>query len=181
VSIFFDAKQGITAVETAKKAGTRKGVPAKLEDMSASEQAAVKQAVEQAKGASAFIDLNRLANTVDGYEKKPNYIVKSALGMELIWCPPGSFHPVILTTGFYLGKYEVTQEQYEKVMGNNPSEFTGDKLPVELVSWNDAVVFCEELNKKERIPRGWEFSFAYRGTMGVCLSSRYDDSLQLGG
>jgi formylglycine-generating enzyme required for sulfatase activity len=163
---FLDAKQHTTAVETAKKAGTRRGVPAKLEDMSASEQAAVKQAVEQAKGASASIDLNRLANTVDGYEPKPNYIVKSALGMELIWCPPGGYvrgdgdsaHQVILTKGFYLGKFEVTQEQYEKVMGNNPSQFKGDKLPVVQVSWNDAVEFCDELNKKERIPRGWEFA-----------------------
>ena len=164
---FLDAEQIATPVETAKKAGTRKGVPAKLEDMSASEQAEVKQAVEQAKGASASIDLNRLANTVDGYAPKPNYIVKSALDMELIWCPPGSFimgpfrndeaHPVILTKGFYLGKYEVTQEQYKKVMGNNPSQFKGDKLPVEMVSWNDAVAFCEELTKKER-NRGWEFA-----------------------
>ena len=67
-------------------------------------------------------------------------------------------HPVVLTKGFYLGKYEATQEEYEKVMGNNPSEFKGDKLPVEMVSWNDAVEFCEALNKKERIPRGWKFA-----------------------
>ena len=166
---FLDAEQMATPVETAKKAGTRKGVPAKLEDMSASERAEVKQAVEQVKGASASIDLNRLANTVDGYEKKPNYIVKSALGMELIWCPPGGFvmgpstnrdpgHPVILTKGFFLGKYEVTQEQYEKVMGKNPSEFKGKNLPVERVSWYEAVEFCVALNKKERIPRGWQFA-----------------------
>jgi sulfatase modifying factor 1 len=164
---FLDAKQHTTAVETAKKAGTRKGVPAKLEDMSTSEQAKVKQAVEQAKQASGSIDLNRLANTVDGYEPKPNYIVKSALGMELIWCPPGGYvrggdgelaHQVILTKGFYLGKFEVTQEQYKKVMEVNPSKFKGDKLPVEMVSWNDAVEFCDELNKNERIPRGWEFA-----------------------
>jgi sulfatase modifying factor 1 len=163
---FLDTEQMVTPVETAKKADAVKGVPAKLEDMSASEQAKVKQAVEQAKGASASIDLNRLANTVDGYEPKPNYIVKSALDMELIWCPPGGYvrgdgdsaHQVILTKGFYLGKFEVTQEQYEKVMGKNPSQFKGDKLPVEQVSWNDAVEFCDELNKKERIPRGWEFA-----------------------
>ena len=69
-----------------------------------------------------------------------------------------SAHPVILTKGFYLGKYEVTQEEYEKVMSKNPSKFKGDKLPVEMVSWNDAVAFCDELNKKERIPRGWRFA-----------------------
>jgi len=128
----------------------------------------VKQAVEQTKKASADIDLNRLANTVDGYEPKPNYFIKSALDMELIWCPPGSFimgpggddspaHPVILTKGFYLGKYEVTQEQYEKVTGTNPSKFKGDKLPVEMVTWNDAVAFCELLLKKER-SLGWKFA-----------------------
>jgi formylglycine-generating enzyme required for sulfatase activity len=85
--------------------------------------------------------------------------------MELIWCPPGGYvrgegdsaHQVVLTKGFYLGKYEVTQGQYKKVMGVNPSKFKGDKLPVEMVSWNDAVEFCEELNKKER-KRGWEFA-----------------------
>ena len=163
---FLDVEQVATPVKTAKKAGTRKGKPAKLEDMSASEQAEVKQAVEQAKGASASIDLNRLANTVDGYAPKPNYIVKSALGMELIWCPPGGYvradggyeaKQVILTKGFYLGKYEITQEQYEKVMGVNPSNFKGDKLPVEMVNWYEAVEFCDELTKRER-GRGWEFA-----------------------
>jgi sulfatase modifying factor 1 len=162
---FLDSEQLTTPVETAKKATTRKDVPAKLENMSASEQAEVKQAVELSKSSSASIDLNRLANTVDGYAPKPNYIVKSALDMELIWCPPGGYvrgegneaHQVILTKGFYLGKYEVTQEQYEKVMGNNPSAFKGDKLPVETVSWNDAVAFCEVLTSNERVSRGWQF------------------------
>jgi formylglycine-generating enzyme required for sulfatase activity len=166
---FLDAEQIATPVETAKKAGTGSGVPAKLEDMSASEQAEVKKTVEQANGASASIDLNRLANIVDGYSPKPNYIVRSALDMELIWCPPGSFimgpgqdndspaHPVILSKGFYLGKYEVTQEQYEKVMGSNPSKFKGKNLPVGKVNWNDAVEFCKALTGKER-KRDWEFA-----------------------
>jgi formylglycine-generating enzyme required for sulfatase activity len=166
---FLDTEQLATAVETAKKAGTRKGMPAKLEDITASEQAELKQAVEQAKGASASIDLNRLANTVDGYAPKPNYIVKSALNMELIWCPPGGFimgpgqdndspaHPVILSKGFYLGKYEVTQEEYEKVMGKNPSKFKGKNLPVEQVSWYSALAFCKELTTKlNKID--WEFA-----------------------
>ena len=166
---FLDADQVATPVETAKKADAVKGVPAKLEDMSASEQAKVKQAVEQAKGASASIDLNRLANTVDGYEPKPNYIVKSAFNMELVWCPPGGFimgpggddnpaHPVVFTKGFYLGKYEVTQKQFEEVRGYNPSKFKGGNLPVESISWWKADNFCTYLTENERIPRGWEFS-----------------------
>ena len=185
---FLDAEQLATPVGTAKKAGTRKGTPAKLEDMSASEQAEVKQAVEQTKGASASIDLNRLANTVDGYSPKPKYIVKSALDMELIWCPPSGYvrgegdeaHQVILTKGFYLGKYEVTQQQYEKVIGTNPSNFKGDKFPVELVSWNDAVAFCEELNKKERIPRGWQFTLPTEAQWEYACRAGYDHGLLVG-
>ena len=65
-------------------------------------------------------------------------------------------HPVILTKGFYLGKYEVTQEQYEMVIGDNPSKFKGAKLPVENLSWDDAVEFCQALNRKER-RLGWNF------------------------
>ena len=124
------------------------------------------KAVADSQESASEYDLTRLANTVEGYAPKPNYIVKSALNMELIWCPPGSFirgdkdekHSVILTKGFYLGKYEVTQEEYEKIMGNNPSRFKGEKLPIETVSWNDAVEFCEALTKKELVPNAWKFT-----------------------
>ena len=163
---FLDAKQLATLVEKEKKATAKKGGAANLADMSDAEQAEVRQTVEQTKQASTHIDLNRLANTVDGYARKPNYVVKSALNMELIWCPPWSFrrgdgdekHSVIFTQGFYLGKYEVTQEEYEKIMVNNPSEFKGAKLPVERISWNDAVEFCEALTKKEWVPNAWKFT-----------------------
>jgi len=166
---FLDAKEMTIPVETAKKAGVGKGDSAKVEDMSAGELAEVQRAVDQTKKSSADIDLKRMANTVDGYTPKPNYIVKSAVDMEMIWCPPGSFimgpsgegspaHPVILTKGFYLGKYEVTQEQYQKVVRKNPSYFKGNTLPVEYVSWKEAVAFCRVLNKMERTLPGWEFA-----------------------
>jgi formylglycine-generating enzyme required for sulfatase activity len=59
-------------------------------------------------------------------------------------------HPVRITKLFELGKYEVTQHQYELVMGTNPSQFKGsDDAPVEQVSWFDAVAFCNELSKRE--------------------------------
>jgi sulfatase modifying factor 1 len=47
---------------------------------------------------------------------------------------------------FYMGKYEVTQAQWQAIMGNNPSHFKGDNLPVESVSWDDIQVFLEKLN-----------------------------------
>jgi serine/threonine protein kinase len=49
---------------------------------------------------------------------------------------------------FYLGKYPITQAQYQAVMGNNPSYFKGENSPVETVSWHDAVEFCEQLSQR---------------------------------
>ncbi len=58
-------------------------------------------------------------------------------------------HTVTLTKDFYIGAYEVTQAQYEAVMRNNPSDFTGPNRPVEQVSWYDTIVFCNTLSMME--------------------------------
>jgi formylglycine-generating enzyme required for sulfatase activity len=93
-------------------------------------------------------------------------------GMKLLLCgiPAGTFtmggsganetpHQVTLTRPFWLGRSEVTQAQWEAVMGSNPSSFKGDpNLPVEQVSWNDASEFCKKLNAKGLLPAGWRFA-----------------------
>ncbi|MBB3111712.1 formylglycine-generating enzyme required for sulfatase activity [Paenibacillus phyllosphaerae] len=50
---------------------------------------------------------------------------------------------------FYIGKYEVTQQEWSSVMGSNPSEFQGDNLPVDMVSWYDAIEYCNGRSMKE--------------------------------
>ena len=55
----------------------------------------------------------------------------------------------VTVSSFYMGKYEVTQEEYQAVMGSNPSMFKGNNRPVEYVSWYDAVAYCNRLSKKE--------------------------------
>ena len=52
-----------------------------------------------------------------------------------------TLHEVTLTEGFWLGKYPVTQDQWEKIMGKNPSEYKGEKRPVDSVLWNDVITF----------------------------------------
>jgi formylglycine-generating enzyme required for sulfatase activity len=59
-------------------------------------------------------------------------------------------HKVEITRGYYLGKYEVTQGQWEAVMGSNPSKWRGPELPVEQVSWEDCQNFLREINKKAK-------------------------------
>jgi len=103
------------------------------------------------------------------------------LGLELIWVAPGTFTMgspsdeesrnkaegpqtrVTLTKGFWLGKTEVTQRQYEAVMGENPSTFknVGTNAPVERVSWIDAMAFCEKMNARERAAGRLPEGFAY--------------------
>ena len=75
-------------------------------------------------------------------------------------------HRVTLNT-YYIGKYEVTQEQWEAVMGSNPSRFKGANKPVESVSWYDCLEFIEKLNQLTglhfRLPTEAEWEYAARG------------------
>jgi eukaryotic-like serine/threonine-protein kinase len=68
--------------------------------------------------------------------------------------------------GFYMGRYEVTQAQYQGIMGSNPANFKGEKRPVEQVSWNDAIEFCKKLSQKTgrtyRLPSEAEWEYACR-------------------
>ena len=69
-------------------------------------------------------------------------------------------HLVTFTKPFYIGKYEVTQSQYETLMGKNPSKFIGANNPVETVSYDEAKAFCDNLNLKylNILPKGYKFA-----------------------
>ncbi|BAY30794.1 serine/threonine protein kinase [Nostoc carneum NIES-2107] len=72
----------------------------------------------------------------------------------------------VKVSGFFIGKYEVTQAQYQAIMDSNPSKFKGEKHPVEQVSWNQAIEFCQRLSKKTgriyRLPSEAEWEYACR-------------------
>jgi formylglycine-generating enzyme len=117
-------------------------------------------------------------------ENPPPKNFTNSLGMKFAWIPPGTFmmgspkeekerqdnetqHKVTLSRGFYLGVHLVTQEQWQAVMGNNPSNFKGEKnLPVEQVSWDDCQEFVKKLREKDkkpyRLPTEAEWEYACR-------------------
>ena len=142
-------------------------------------------------------------------------LVENSIGMKFVRIPKGTFlmgsppfeegswdderqHEVTLTRDFYLGVYEVTQAQYKKVMGKNPSYFTGDKVaerhpqtgrfvkdvdsanhPVENVSHDDAVEFCRRLSelpdekaagRRYRVPTEAEWEYACRAGSNTAFS-----------
>ena len=94
-------------------------------------------------------------------------MVKIKAGNFMMGSPEGELgrendetqHKVTLTQDYWLGKFEVTQAQYEAIMGNNPSEYKGGNRPVEQVSWNDAKDFCNKLNERYagKLPAGYKF------------------------
>ena len=117
--------------------------------------------------------------------------------MKMCWIPPGEFvmgspadelgrkdgetqHLVTLTQGFWLGKYGVTQAQWEAVMGTNPSSFKGDNLPVESVRWDDVAApggFLEKANRhgsrtgQFHLPTEAQWEYACRAETTMALNS----------
>jgi formylglycine-generating enzyme required for sulfatase activity len=118
--------------------------------------------------------------------------LETQVGIELVYVPPGSFmmgseygglrekflgdtkpvHRVTIAEGFYMGKYQVTQAQWQALRGNNPSHFKGENLPVEQVDSHHASLFVRNLNEKDdgysyRLPSEAEWEYACRaGTTG---------------
>lgn len=96
-------------------------------------------------------------------------------GIEMVWCPAGTFsmgspereegrednetqHRVTLSKGFWMAKTETTQGQGGALMGNNPSHFKDDALPLECVSWEAVQEWVSEMNSRHTQPSGWKWA-----------------------
>jgi len=146
-------------------------------------------------GAGAYVALAE-ARLAELRGREPVPLVVNGVEMEFVAIPAGEFmmgcspgdddcaadekprHRVRIRKGFEMGKYEVTQAQWEAVMGSNPSYFKGADRPVERVSWEDVQAYIEKVNARARdgyryrLPTEAEWEYAARaGTTGA----RYGD------
>ncbi len=138
----------------------------------------------------------------------------NGLAMKFVWCAPGKFMmgasystrgqiEVTLKRGFWLGKYEVTQKEYQRIVGTNPSYFSVEgegskevsgkdtnRFPVDQVSWDEAVAFCQTFTDLERkagrLPAGWRYTlpteaqWEYACRAGTTTKYSFGDKLSPG-
>src|SRR5258708_3626763 len=84
--------------------------------------------------------------------EEPSEVYTNGLGMVLVRVPGG----------YWAGKFDVTQKEFQKVMGSNPSAFVGEGQPVDSVNWTDAMEFCRKLTANEiselELPAGYQYT-----------------------
>ena len=129
--------------------------------------------------------------------KEQKETLKNSIGIKFALIPADEFmmgseemdwekpvHKVAINKPFYLGIYPVTQQEWETVMGNNPSKFKGNNNPVKTISWNEVQDFIKKLNEKEsttkyRLPSEAEWEYACRANT-TSIYSFGDDESELG-
>jgi len=109
-----------------------------------------------------------------GYRECNKYL--TSLGCKQEWfTDEGPEHMVLIDT-FYMDKYEVTQGEYERAMGSNPSHFKGASLPVVKVSWHDADAYCKKVGKRLPTEAEWEKAAKGRRDTVYPWGNEFDDS-----
>ncbi len=143
------------------------------------------------------ITINRQGQEIQRKRRYAKYVTEklgNGIDLDMVYIPGGELtmgspldegrdsekpqHKVTVPS-FFLGKYPVTQAQYQQVMSNNPSSFRGHDRPVEKVSWNDAVEFCNQLSKQTgkeyRLPTEAEWEYACRA--GTLTQYHFGDAI----
>lgn len=175
---FSDQAQAFIEEEKARIAEEARIAKERIAEAERKEREQKEAQIRQEKEARvALIEEEKEARRVQVEEAlKKNPFIQNA-PMELVFIPAGSFmmgrdgyayefdcpaHRVTLSKPFWMAKTEVTQAQYEDVMGKTPSYFKGENLPVEWMRRKDAFKFCKKLTKREqkaeRLPKGWEYT-----------------------
>jgi formylglycine-generating enzyme required for sulfatase activity len=143
----------------------------------------------------------------DAFDGSKAGIEREVSGLKLCWCPPGKFRmgsppdeserrpgesqvEVVLSRGFWVGKFEVTQGEWRRVVGQFPGKFTageGDDFPVYTINFAEAEGFCRTLSEiahaSGELPKNWEFrlpteaQWEYACRAGTTTATSFGDSL----
>ena len=170
------SKEAVAAVSNAAVSNTNDVIQDNVSTSSTSSSSS--QSATTTSGFSSTPSLSSSSNTI-------SIPVKNGITIDMVKVEAGTFmmgatsemqnplvgekpvHQVTLTNDYYIGKYEVTQALWKAVTGKNPSQFKGDDLPVEQVSWKDCQKFISKLNsmtgRKFRLPTEAEWEYAARG------------------
>ncbi|MFN6034848.1 MAG: SUMF1/EgtB/PvdO family nonheme iron enzyme [Dolichospermum sp.] len=132
------------------------------------------------------VTTNNKGSIINKRNHSANYFVEdlgNGVMLEMVEIPAGTFYMgspeneegrsddespqhQVTVPSFFIGKYPLTQAQYEAIMGNNPAYFKGNNRPVEFVIWNDAVAFCQKLSQKTgknyKLPSEAQWEYACR-------------------
>jgi formylglycine-generating enzyme required for sulfatase activity len=173
-------RQGLIVRPSSGLIGLPEGRSGPLDEM-------IQRSLDHLTESAGLVDLDPRPGTERDFPIAPE------VSIRMCWCPPGTFMmgsptteedrcdnedqiEVTLTKGYWMGKYQVTQAQWQAVMGTNPSFFKGANLPVESVSWHDAHEFLGKLNARLGSKDGgtmvlpteaqWEYA-ARAGSTGV--------------
>ena len=132
------------------------------------------------------VTTNEKGSIINKRNHSANYFVEdlgNGVKLEMVEIPAGTFYMgspeneagrwegespqhQVNVPSFFIGKYPLTQAQYQAIIGNNPARFTGNNRPVEQVSWNNAVAFCQKLSQKTgknyKLPSEAQWEYACR-------------------
>jgi formylglycine-generating enzyme required for sulfatase activity len=132
------------------------------------------------------VTTNAKGSIINRRNHSANYFVEdlgNGVKLEMVEIPAGTFYMgspeneegrydsespqhQVTVPSFFIGKYPLTQAQYQAIMGNNPANFKGANRPVECVDWNDAVAFCQKLSqntgKNYKLPSEAQWEYACR-------------------
>jgi len=204
-----EVKAQLAELVKLKQQEEAKGKQVGLEKSKQEEEAKGKQVVlvklkqeKEAKGKQVGLEKSKQEEEAKGKQvgleklKQQEEAMFAAIEKEMVLISAGKFmmgspasekgrsvdetqHEVTITKPYYMGKYEVTQEQWEAVMGNNPSRIKGTKLPVTDVSWEDCQEFIKKLNAKKeggyRLPTEAEWEYACRA--GTTTAYSFGDEI----
>ncbi|NLF16655.1 MAG: formylglycine-generating enzyme family protein [Lentisphaerae bacterium] len=207
------AIDGLQAAAAALQAASAQALTAANADRTAPLVAATEEAIDRGSAfaaedllktleaiAPAEPRLERLrarVRVISGLKRTLELDLGNGVRLDLVLLRPGRFlmgstnaedegpvHEVVISQPFYLGRYEVTQAQWQVVMGSNPSWFKGDRRPVEQVSWRECLEFIRRLNRMGlgtfRLPTEAEWEYACRAGSAAMYSvgDRHEDLVE---